>query len=53
MQYKTIDSKYKEIYFVSRPVEEPDDILRSRADFWMKMTSLAIQNISIQKIKSA
>ena len=53
MEYRQIDCKMKEIYFESKPIQEEEDILRSRLDFWMKMNCMAIQNMSIQRIKSA
>lgn len=51
---KILDSKSKQIYYYGvRPVKEPEAELNSRMNFWIKMNNLAIQNITVQKMKTA
>lgn len=53
MQYKVIDSKVKEIYFVPNIIEDDASVVESRDLFWATLNNLAVQNISMQQLKMA
>lgn len=53
MQTKQIDTKYKEIYFTSRIVEEDRSVLNARTEFWNSMSMYAIRNIPMIYTKRA
>ncbi len=53
MQYKVIDCKIKEIYFNAVPIEESEEVTESRTLFWKSLNNLAVQNISMQQLRTA
>ena len=50
--YKTIDAKIKEIYFEARPLKEPADTIESRYKFWNCLNVMAMQNMTLQQLKT-
>ncbi len=50
--YKTIDTKIKEIYFEAHLVKESKNILEARYKFWNCLNVMAMQNMTLQQIKS-
>ncbi len=53
MMNKIIDCKYKETYFNIKPIQDEDEQFDSRMNFWIKMNTVAIQNMTIQRMKTA
>jgi len=53
MQFKVIDSKVKEIYYISHTIEEEASVVESRDLFWASLNNLAVQNISMRQLKMA
>ena len=51
---RLIDSKSRQIYYYNvQPIKEPEAEFNSRMNFWIKMNNIAIQNITVQKMKTA
>ena len=50
---KIIDTKYKETYFNLRPLLKEEEDMDSKLTFWIKMNNMAVQNITLQKMKTA
>ena len=53
MQFKQIDSKMKEIYFEAKLVQESEKVIESRYNFWNSMNIVAMNNMTIQRMKMA
>ncbi len=51
MQFKFINSKYKEIYFTPAIVQEEENVLESNKVFFNNMQILAYQNMASHKLK--
>ncbi len=51
-EYKTIDAKIKEVYFEAHLVKESRDTLESRYKFWNCLNVMAMQNMTLQQIKT-
>jgi len=53
MQFKSIDSKMKEIYFNPTTVEEKTETVEFNKTFWNTMNVVAYQNMAIQQVRFA
>ena len=50
-QYRTIDTKIKEIYFEAHLANEAEDTVESRTKFWTCLNVMAAQNMSLQQVR--
>jgi len=50
-EYKTIDTKIREIYFEQHLLKEPQMAIESRYKFWNYLNVMAMQNMTLQQIK--